>query len=70
MPDTTKPSWACDWCGKERFKGDCGFDARYYVNIESFSEFAFVLGEHKTVDRFVCGDCIRKIEQIMIGSQN
>lgn len=70
MPDTTKSSWACDWCGKERFKGDNGFYARYTVNIESAGGYAFILGSRKKEDRYVCYDCIQKVEQIMIGSQN
>jgi hypothetical protein len=65
MPDTTKPSWACDWCGKERFKGDCGFDARFSVRIESSGGYAFILGCHTKEDKYVCCDCIEKVEKIM-----
>jgi hypothetical protein len=68
MPDTTKPSWACDWCGKERFKGDCGFDARYTVKIESSCEYSFIFGCHIREDKYVCFDCIGRLEKIISGS--
>lgn len=68
MPDTTKPSWACDWCGKERFKGDCGFDARYAVKIESLGGYSSIFGCHIKENKYVCCDCIGRLEKIISGS--
>lgn len=65
MPDTTKPSWACDWCAKEYVKGDFGFNARFSVGITSDGEYAFVLGMRRREDRYVCQDCIAKLENLI-----